>query len=349
MYQEYISALKRKLKGLERLINSSKTPEDFLLRNETPPSVELAQSFLRKYPLKQVIKAQMYNHKNDFFYQNSNFGFVLELEITTSIANELTMLLNIGYPEETYLNFFVNYKGANKSSVLFTVITKLDKQQRVNHNLLASIRDKIIKFFKSKSLQSKIVNPKSILSFYNQVIAGYDDKAYTNSEYIFEQIIENTNNQIDNEGVLTIHGINHYVFYTKQYPNVSASEAYINPFITILEDFNDLELDYYYSVNIKLDKNKDKTATKIYSFITTLILIDANNQGQPLINDFQDYFRYKHNWLIYLNRLSPLQQFINSLPLQFDQSVAEALQHSSINQKYPVSKLAELLPIGALS
>ena len=254
MHQEWIVALKRKLKGLDRLINSSKTPEDFLLRNETPPSVELAQKFLRKYPLKQVIKAQMYNHKNDFFYQNSNFGFVLELEITTLIANELTMLLNISYPEETYLNFFVNYKSANKSSVLFTVITKLDKQQRVNHNLLASIRDKIIKFFKSKSLQCKIINPKSILSFYNQVIAGYDDKPYRNSEYIFEQIIENTNNFIDNESILTIHGINHYVYYTKQYPNVSATEAYKNPFITILEDFNDLELDYYYSVNIKLDK-----------------------------------------------------------------------------------------------
>lgn len=349
MYQEYIGALKRKLKGLERLINSSKTPEDFLLRNETPPSIELAQNFLRKYPLKQVIKAQMYNHKNDFFYQNSNFGFILELEITSSIANELTMLLNIGYPEETCLNFFVNYKGANKSSVLFTVITKLDKHQRINHNLLASIREKIIKFFSSKSLQCKIINPKSILSFYNQVIAGYDDKPYINDKYIFEQITESTNNHIDNESVLTIHGINHYVFYTKQYPNVSADEAYQNPFITILEDFNDLELDYYYSVNIRLEKNKDKAATKIYSFNTSLIVIDVNNQGQTLIDDFQDYFRYKHNWLIYLNRLSSFQQFINSLPLQFDQSVAEALRHSSINQKYPVDKLAELLPIGALS
>ena len=134
MHQEWIVALKRKLKGLDRLINSSKTPEDFLLRNETPPSVELAQKFLRKYPLKQVIKAQMYNHKNDFFYQNSNFGFVLELEITTLIANELTMLLNISYPEETYLNFFVNYKSANKSSVFCEKLRRLICSSGLNNS-----------------------------------------------------------------------------------------------------------------------------------------------------------------------------------------------------------------------
>lgn len=356
---------KKKLKFIERSINSSRTPEEFLMRGGAYPEIERVQQFLAKYPISQIIKAQMYNRKDDLYYHDGYFGFVLTLRIEPKIEAQLQHLLKFGFPENSYLNFILDNVGQD-GTTLMSLVTKEHKNKTKNKNnqhILISIRKKIIELFKQNELNAEVIRPDKLLQYYNHRLSGKIDENYDSKQYIFAQIKPWITPEIDSNGVLSIAGDKCIVFYTRQYPNVRVdpfiADRFQNPIASIMQDFIDVGIEMYYSLSVDLenklkptkDKNQDNLPEKQYLFNTTIIVkfneFNSENKTQAeFINDIIEYFRYKHDWYIFQNYSSSFQKFISSLPLQYDQDVTAVSNESSINQIYPLSKIAELLPIG---
>lgn len=356
---------KKKLKFIERSINSSRTPEEFLMRGGAYPEIERVQQFLAKYPISQIIKAQMYNRKEDLYYHDGYFGFVLTLRIEPKIEAQLQHLLKFGFPESSYLNFILDNVGQD-GTTLMSLVTKEHKNKTKNKNnqhILISIRKKIIELFKQHDLAADVVRPDNLLHYYNQRLNGKTEEHYDPQQYIFAQIKPWITPEIDSNGVLTIGGDKCIVFYTRQYPNVRVDPfiagIFQNPIASIMQDFIDVGIEMYYSLSVDLanklkptkNKSQENLSEKQYVFNTTIIVKfnEFNSQNQSLAEFTQEiieYFRYKHDWYIFPNYSSSFQKFMSSLPLQYDQDVTALSNESSINQIYPLSKIAELLPIG---
>lgn len=347
---DYIGRFKSKLKIIERLVNSSSTPEEYLLNDGVYPSILRAQNFLKNHGLSRVFKAQLFNHKSKLFFQDKYVGFIIEFRHTTDLLfNEL---LNYGFPENTCLNIFFQHTEKNRR-VFFTAIVPEDKKSRITQKTLESIAQKIINLPDATVCSARVVEPQELLALLNQVVNGTEECQYDSEFYIGQQV-EDYENQIDNDGAIYLNGIQHAVFYTKQYPNVRSNP--LNPFIQLINDVNDvndkeqpIELNFYYAVNIQLKnisaqkrENPDKINTPLL-FNSTFILQNSDGETSPA--DLQEYFRYNIDWLIFQNRNSSLQQFINSLPLQCDNAMFELLENSSINQKFPLFKIAQILPV----
>lgn len=340
---KFLEGFAKKLKFIQRVINSSRTPEEFLMKNQTYPAIEQVQNFLEKYPISQIIKAQMYNRKEDLYFHDGYFGFVLRLEITMELEDNLLQLLSFGYPESSYINFTLDNVN-NSTNILMSVVTKEQKNKSKNKNhqhILTSIRTHIIELLQKKSLQAEIIRPNELLKYYNQRLSKQDGAPYTTSKYIFSQIADALC-QIDNDGVLTIAGEKYTVFYTKQYPNVQTSELR-NPLAIIAQDFIEANIELHYNISIDFDKTQQFGDNKVFQFCTTFLV---KQSGMESIQEIIEYFRYKHDWYIYPNRNSSFQKYINGFPLQYDNNIADATRSSSTNQIFPLNKIAELLPVG---
>jgi len=337
--------IKRQLKFLDRMINSSRTPEEYLLNGGLYPAIIRSKDFLAKYQLKSVITAQLFDSSEGVYYHNDDIGIIFKIRITTGIARDLAFLFEFGFPKNTYINYFFKHSYGDNYILLSIAVTTTGRSLKISKKVLLSIRDRIIAAFKERNLACEAVKPKVLLNFYNQVLSQQGSSTYDRERFIFEQINDATDNDIDNNGVLTIAGISHNIFYTKQYPNVSVGESFENPFITLLEDIRNTELNFYYSVNIIVG-TKDEGS---YRFNTTFILLesDADNNDKA-VTKFINYLRYKLDWYVFPNKGFSLPQFINSLPLQYTKAIDEHFADASINQHYPLNKLLEILPIGEL-
>lgn len=335
--------IKRQLKFLDRMINSSRTPEEYLLNGGLYPAIIRSKDFLAKYQLKSVISAQLFDSSEGIYYHNDDLAIIFKIRITAGIANELSFLFEFGFPKNTYINYFFKHSYDDNYILLSIAVTTTGRSLKISKRVLLSIRDKIIAAFKERNLACETVKPKILLNFYNQVLSQQNSGTYDRERFIFEQINDATSNDIDNNGVLTIAGILHNVFYTKQYPNVAAGEGFKNPFITLLEDIRNTELNFYYAVNI-VPGTKDESN---YRFNTAFILLESDiGNNDKATTEFINYMRYKLDWYIYPNKGFSLPQFINSLPLQYTKAIDEHFADTSINQHYPLNKLLEILPVG---
>ncbi len=360
---KFLDDFKKKLKFIERSINSSRTPEGFLMQQKNHPEIERVQNFLSKYSISQIFKAQMYNRHEELYCHDGYFGIVLKLQIEPKIEARLYHLLKFGFPERSFLNFTMDNIDKTNTTIM-SLVTKEQKNKAKNKNnqhILTSISKKIIQLFMEHHLNAEAVRPSQLLEYCNLRLAGKSTEKYDSQQYIFTQIKARTP-EISPDGVLTINGDKYIVFYTKQYPNVQTDpfvQRFINPLITISQDFMDVGIEFYYSVCIDLEnysnvgkvKSVKSDEEKYFLFNTTIFVkyneFDNSNKTQAeFIQDIIEYFRYKHDWYIFQNRSSSFQRFMNSFPLQYDQDTTELIKESSINQIFPLNKIAELLPIG---
>lgn len=334
--------IKRIFKFLDRIINSSRTPEEYLLNGGLYPSIIRSKAFLSNYKLNSIITAQLYDSAENLYYHNNDISMVLDIQITPTIANELSFLINFGFPQNAFVNFFLKHSNGESHILMSVSITTTSRNLKINKKILLSIREKIISWFNDHDHSCTIVKPKHLLNFYNKVLALEDIDSYDKEKFIFDQVKDCESKDIDNDGTISFNGVLHNVFYTKQYPNLGEDST--NPFIVFIEDIKNTKLEFYYSITITPDVNKEN-----HRFYTTFVLIedDASNNVKA-VEDFIKYFRYQLNWYIYPNKSFSLAQFINSLPLQHTKSIDEKFINSSINQYFPTHKLAEILPIGEL-
>lgn len=343
-WSEIWGKAKAKLKFIERLVNSSHTPEEFILKKKTPPSIQRARDFLVKYDLRQIIKAQRYSNKYDLFVYNNCFGFMLEVELSENMSDIFSRLFKHSYPENTTMSILLCNVQPQRKCYLILSSKEVSRKNnaKIEQQLLMSIAKQIIGSFTEYNLKAKIIKPKQYLEITNFILTGEKSNTYLPDKYIYEQLNEINSNSVGENGDILIGGISRKVFYTKQYPNVYPMNPTIYPIQIMMNDFSDIDLDYYMMLNINL--NLADKEVQNYEFTSTFILHDDGNES--LSNDIQSYFRRKLNWFIYPNRMFPLQQFLEIVPFQYDYSVANQQGKFSIVQKFPVDKLIQLFPYG---
>lgn len=341
---EYLAIAKSKFKMIERLVNSSRTPEEFILKKMTPPSIKLAQDFVNKYDLRQIIKVQMYSQKNDLYIHNGCFGFMLEIELSNDMDSLLTGILKHGYPENSTLS--VLFSSIQTELKCYLVVTskelKRENSSKLEQQLLASISKQIITSFKEHNLLAKIVKPKNYLRIVNTMLTGQVGESYNLDKYFYEQMHDVDDIQVGVNADIEVGQIARKIFYTKQYPNVYELPSGFYPVQQLIIDLSDIELDYYYNININL--TTQKLVEPIYEFSTTLIVHHDNKD--EIADEIQSYFRQELNWHIFGNVVFPLQQFIDCIPFQYDYSNVQNQHNYSTVQKFPINKLIQLFPRG---
>lgn len=335
--------LKLLFRFLDRTINSSRTPEEYILNGGLYPAIIRSKEFLANYKLNSVITAQLYDSSENLYYHNNDISIVFDIRITPKVVSEFNSFINNRFPPNTFINFFMKHTDGESQIVLSVSITTTPRNLKTNKKVLLTIKNNIVDWATTNDISIRSIKPKDLICFYNKVLAFKQIDEYDNEKFIFEQVFDCEIKDIDNDGIINFNDNLHTIFYSKQYPNL-AVENYVNPFITLLGDIKNTKLNFYYSFNIVPNKND------LNRFNTTLVLIeeDASKNTQS-IEDFINYFRYKLNWYIYPNKSFSLAQFINSLPLQYTKSIDEKFINSSINQIFPKDKLIELLPIGELN
>lgn len=344
--QEFFYSIKKSFGAINALVNSAQTPEEFLQKGEAPPSILSVRKFLTSYDLRRIIKLQLFNNSTNLFIHNGFYGFIIGIKLVNIDKELLMSLFAIGYPKQSTMSIFFQHDINGSSNCYLTVTTKIPKkntESRIQKQLLKSIMDKMLNKFQEYNVSAQILKPKHLIILINSIMVHqqYDAK-YSNDKFIFEQLMPYTNNNISNDGVLDIANIPHKVFYTRQYPNITNEQVddYLERFIQMVTQN---KINFHYCININLDSEELNTQ-KIYEFHTTLVIKDLslNNDLEKLV---QGFFRYELGWYIYRNQLSPFQQFLDSIPFQFDYSSVERLSNASITQKLPVNKLIELFPV----
>lgn len=341
---EYLAIVKSKFKMVERLVNSSRTPEEFILKKVTPPSIKLAQDFVDKYDLRQILKVQMYSQKHDLYIHNGCFGFMLEIELSNNMNSLFTSILKHGYPENSTLSIL--FSSVQAELKCYLVVTskglKRENSSKIEQQLLSSISKQIIASFKEHNLLAKIVRPNNYLRVVNKMLTGLVGEEYSADKYLYEQVNDAGDIKVGITADLEVGHIARKIFYTKQYPNVYDLPSGFYPIQQLITDLNDIELDYYYNININL--KTQKSVEQLYEFSTTLIVHHDNKD--EVADELQSYFRQELNWHIFGNIIFPLQQFIDCIPFQYDHSNADNQHKHSTVQKFPIDKLIQLFPRG---
>lgn len=343
---ELMYLIKKPFRIINALVNSAQTPEEFLQKGEAPPSISKVKNFLKKHDIRQIIKLQLFNNKSNLFSHDGFHGFILEVKLVNIHKEILEQLFSYGYPDNTTMSILLKHDASGNCCYYITIASKLAKKSsdiRIQRQLLVTIAKKMLTYLKEHNMGGKILRPKHLLKSINEIIHRTDVASYENDKFIYEQLIPSINNDIDNNGVLSIEDSKLKVFYTKQYPNIyeDSENTYLDKFINHIKA---AEVAFYYSININLNGTDFTNQQKVYEFNTTLVLQDQTD-GNQLEQYIQNYFRSELNWFIYLNRLSSFQQFIECIPFQFDNSSAERLKNSSITQRFPASRLVQLFPM----
>lgn len=329
-------------KTVDHIINSSKTPEEFLINKSTPPSIQYVRDFLAKYDLRQIIKAQMFNSKNNLFVHNNCIGFVLAIEYCEASKNILTTLLDYKYPESSTLSFLIS-KIDGVTKVLLTLSSKSSHTRRIaeiNQQKIVKTLHKIVDIFEKSNIGVKVLRPTDLKMIIDEILTSKTEDSYDGNSYIYNQLIECKNNEIDSGGVLNIGNISRRVFYTKQYPNVSKTQL-SNPIVEFLSQFDSNRFGFYYCLNINLNFNQYRQ-NKIYEFTTTIVLQGCSEEiSIKIASDFRKQF----TWFIYPNLLFPFQQFMEIIPFQYDYDSAVRQSTYSTTQNLPAKKLIELIPL----
>lgn len=329
-------------KTIDHVVNSSNTPEEFLINKSTPPSIQYVRDFLAKYDLRQIIKAQMFNSKNNLFIHNGCIGFVLKVDYCEVSKGLLSTLLDNQFPKESTLSFLLSkVDGATK--VFLTLSSKSSYNQRVaaiHQQKVVKVYHKIIELFEKSNIAIEVVKPIYLRVIIDEILTSTTDHSYDGNSYIYQQLAACKDNEIDDVGVLKIGNISRRVFYTKQYPSISKT-LLSNPIIEFLEQLDSNQVGFYYCLNINLDFNQYRQS-KIYEFTTTIVLQDCNEQ---IAEEIALELRNQFTWFIYPNLLFPFQQFMEIIPFQYDHESAARQSKYSTTQKLPTKKLTELVPL----
>lgn len=235
--QELLYKIKKPFRIINALVNSAQTPEEFLQNGEAPPSIFKVRSFLTKHDLRQIIKLQLFNNKTNLFAHNGFHGFVLAVNLNNKQNELLESLMAMDYPKHSTMSVLLQHDADGTCHYYITVVAKLTKKNneiRIQRQLLNAIVKKMVERLKQVNIHSQILKPKQLMQNINQMIHQLDGEKYDNSRFIYEQLIPSTNNNISNDGVLSIENVVHKVFYTKQYPNITddGENSYLDKFET---------------------------------------------------------------------------------------------------------------------
>lgn len=329
-------------KTIDHVVNSSKTPEEFLIKKSTPPSIQYVRDFLAKYDLRQIIKAQMFNSKSNLFIHNGCIGFVLKVDYCEVSKELLSTLLDHQYPKASTLSFLLSkVDGATK--VFLTLSSKSSHNRRIasiHQQKIVNVYHKIIEIFEKSNIVVEVLKPIDLKVIIDGILTSTSDVSYDGNSYIYQQLAACKDNQIDDVGVLNIGNISRRVFYTKQYPSISKTQL-SNPIVEFLEQLDSNQVGFYYCLNINLDFSQYRQS-KIYEFTTTIVLQDCNEQiAEAIALELRNQF----TWFIYPNLLFPFQQFMEIIPFQYDHESAARQSKYSTTQKLPTKKLTELVPL----
>lgn len=340
-FDEFKDQFKSLSKMIDRLVNSSQTPEEFLLLQEMPPSLAKIDNFLRNYDLRQVINVQMFDSKNRLFYSGNTVGFCLSLPYASVNREMLLDLFNHKYPKGSTMSILLSKVGAPVVYLTITQSSVKNKNAPTKVEQLLSVRQRILNSLNKYGIDTEIMLPRDILDIINQMLANSPENAeYKPDSYINEQLSQSHNNSITKDGRLQIGKSNLIVYYSKQYPNLGSSniDSPIGLFMNALESKT---LDFYYCINVNLNCNK-QDKEPLYAFTSTLVSLNSEF-------DLGNFFRYQYNWFIYPNIIYPFQQFIETIPFQYNLDAAVRQHRYSTTQMFPTCKLIELLPLESKS
>lgn len=337
----YVSKFKSLSKLIDKIVNSARTPEEFLISKELPPSLRKIHSFFEKYDLRQIIRVQLFNSKINLFIHGNTFGFSLKIQYSKCSKELLSKLFSHKYPDNSTMS--ISLVKLDVPMVYLTVNTtdngKLKYSRRAKQQQLMSIFRNIINDFRNAGVDITLMRPNNLINHIDTLLVGHEFmKDYDSEKYLYEQLNQSRNNQISHDS-MHLANRNMQVFYTKQYPNIS-TEQIDNPIGLFMRELDDTELSFIYSLNINLGISK--TEPRIYEFSTAFVLIDCN---ENLTKTIVDYFKQQYSWLIYPNLIFPFQQFFDTIPFQYDFETAKRQSQYSITQKFPINKIIELIPL----
>lgn len=339
---EHLSKFKSLTRTIENIVNSSQTPEEFLLTRQLAPSLAKIKHFLHTYDLRQVINLQMFNSSNQLFYHANKTGFCLKIHYSDIPQDYLRVLMKYNYPKNTTMSILLDM--VHEKALYITIVHAQDKQVQIKKTKslkLDQIMQMIVNDFHKLNIPVTIMYPSNMLYCINLILYGspilHNSPMFTEynpEQYLYEQLEASTNNDIDKSAKLFINDHTIQIYYTKQYPNINKSIA--NPINHLISSMPALK--FYYAININLDQQTYHDES-VYQFTSIIGLVDEEF-------DLTKYFRREYEWFIYPNLLYPLQQFIDIIPFQFDSDTANRQARYSTTQYFPENKLVELISVG---
>ena len=332
-WELWLEYLKSKINIIQRLINTTSTPDAFIVNKSESPAIANINRFLAKYNLNKISNLQLYDEQAKYYERNGYVASIVEYSKFTPDEVVAILLDGLQHKKSTisFLSCIYNQKQRNFVTVQEQLPKKnKNKKQVVVNKLLDKQRELI-------SYGAEVVLPLETINIIREYFYGLSTvEVYSTDTFINEQLIkadEPFYSKITDDLVLQINDHYYMTLFTKEYP-----ENTVQLLQNLFNVLCDSDINLFYNINCNdLENNKVK-------FINTFIVFDSSRE--KLLEKTKlliDYMYSNFGWLLAKNKGFSFQQFMSCIPMQFDDDIAKFQDNYTIKHTFPTELLKDFI------